>query len=141
MAKYRHGIFEMYEFRDETIRALTPKVEKPATEATAPESWTFEHMAVSRTGSVTHVRFKEAQTAAEETMIHFGSDFAQLADRLGRDSKVLFDFAGVKTFSSASIDALVLLRQMLQIKGSRIALCCLEPSVHESFFRRSNGHE
>ena len=42
MAKYRHRIFEMYEFRDEATRALTPKSARPATEATAPESWTFK---------------------------------------------------------------------------------------------------
>ena len=134
MAKYPHRVFEMYEFRDETIIALTPKIEKPATEATAPESWTFKHLAVSRSASVTHVTFKEAETVGEEAVSNFGGDFAQLADRLGRNSKVLLDFAGVKSFSSTSIDALVLFNQKLQTKGSRIALCCLDPAVRESFF-------
>ena len=35
MAKYRHRIFEMYEFRDEAVRALTPKLARPVTEAAA----------------------------------------------------------------------------------------------------------
>lgn len=133
MAKYRHRIFEMYDFRDEAIRALTPKIEKPATEATAPESWAFKHLAVSRSASVTHVEFNEATTVGEGT-VNLGSDFAQLSDQLGRDSKVLLDFAGVKVFSSASIDVLVQFKQKLQTKGSRLALCCLDPGVRESFF-------
>ena len=134
MAKYRHRIFEMYEFRDETIRALTPKIAKPATEITAPESWAFKHLAVSRSNGVTHVKLKEAPTAGEQTVSNFGGDFAQLADRLSRDSKVLLDFSGVKAFSAASIDVLVQFKQKLQTKGSRLALCCLEPAVRESFF-------
>lgn len=134
MAKYQHRIFEMYEFRDETIRALTPKIAKPATEATAPESWAFKHLTVSRAASVTHVKFQESPTVGEQTVSNFGSDFAQLADRLGRDSKVLLDFAGVKEFSAASIDVLVQFKQKLQTKGSRLALCCLDAAVRESFF-------
>ena len=133
MAKYRHRIFEMYEFRDETILALTPKIAKPAPELTAPESWAFKHLAVSRSASVTHVKFKEAPTLGEET-VNFGGDFAQLADRLGRDSKVLLDFTGVTAFSSSSIEVLVQFKQKLQPKGSRLALCCLDPAVRESFF-------
>lgn len=133
MAKYPHRVFEMYEFRDETIIALTPKIEKPATEATAPESWTFKHLAVSRSASVTHVKFKEVQTVGEETVSNFGGDFARLADRLGRDSKVLLDFAGIKAFSAASIDVLVQFNQQLKTKGSRLALCCLDPATRESF--------
>jgi hypothetical protein len=128
----------MYEFRDETIRALTPRIAKPTTEATALEAWVFKHLAVSRSAGVTHVKFKEAETVGEEAVSNFGSDFAQLADRLGRDSKVLLDFAGVKEFSAASIDVLVQFKQKLQTKGSRLALCCLDPAVRESFFAVSS---
>ena len=141
MAKYRHRIFEMYEFLDEATCALTPKSARPVTEATAPESWTFKHLAVSRSASVTHVQFKRAQTFGEETASDLGEDFSQLADKLARDSKVLLDFAGVTSFSSASIDALDLFKRKLQIKGSRIALCCLDPAVRQSFFESSNEHE
>lgn len=137
MAKYRHRIFEMYEFRDEAILALTPKVASPATEATAPESWEFKHLAASRSASVTHVEFKEAPTAGEET-VNFGGDFARLSERLGRGSKVLLDFAGVKAFSSASIGVLVQFKQQLQTRGSRLVLCCLEPAARESFFAVSS---
>jgi len=134
MAKYRHRIFEMYEFRDETISALTPREEKAGTEATTPESWAFKHLVVSRSAGVTHVQFKESQTFGEETASQLSDDFAQLADKLGRDSKVLLDFTGVKSIGSASIDVLVLFNQTLQSKGSRIALCCLDPTTRESFF-------
>ncbi len=134
MAKYRHRIFEMYEFRDEAVLAITPKSENTVTETTTPESWTFAHLAVSRSASVTLVQFKEARTFEEETVSELRDDFAQLADRLGRDSKVLLDFTGVELFSSDAIDALVLFNQKLQTKGSRLALCCLGPATRESFF-------
>ena len=141
MAKYRHRIFEMYEFRDEATRALTPKSARPVTAATAPESWTLKHLAVSHSASVAHVQFKSALAFGEETANDLRADFSQLADRLVRDSKVLLDFVGVKSFSAASIDELILFNQKLRTKGSRIALCCLDPTVHQSFFRRNNGHE
>ena len=58
---------------------------------------------------------------------------AKLADMLDRDSKVLFDFAGVVLFGPASFNALVLFNKRLENKGSRIALCSLAPTVRESF--------
>ena len=134
MAKYRHRIFEMYEDREETIRALTPKIARPETAENSPDSWTFKHLAVSRSESVTHVKFKKAKAVDGETATNFGGDFAHLADWLARDSKVLLDFTGVKEFSSASIDVLVQFNQKLQSKGSRLALCCLEPAARKSFF-------
>ena len=131
----------MYEFRDEAARALTPKPARPVTEATAPESWTFRHLAVSHSASVTHVQFKRVQTFGAETVNDLRVDFSQLADKLVRDSKVLLDFVGVKSFCAAAIDELILFNQKLRIKGSRIALCSLDPTVHQSFFIRNNGNE
>jgi len=133
MAKYRHQIFEMYEFRDEAISALTPKFARPATEATDPESWAFKHLVVSRSSCVTLVEFQPVQTFGEEAVNDLRDDFTQLADRLARDSKVLLDFAGVVSFIAASIDTLVLFKQKLQTKGSRLALCCLNPATRETF--------
>ena len=134
MAKYRHRFFEMYEFRDEAIRALTPKTAHLATEGAGSESWTFTHLAVSRSASVTHVEFKRVQTFGEEIVSDLRKEFAQLADALVRDSKVLLDFAGVKLFCAACIDEIILLNQNLRTKGSRIVLCCLDPAVRASFF-------
>ena len=116
MAKYRHRIFEMYEFHDEAIGALTAKIARPVTEASAPESWSFKHLAVSRSACVTHVKFKRSQTFGKETVSDLREDFAQLADKLVRDSKVLLDFAGVKSFWPASIDTLVLFNKKLRNK-------------------------
>ena len=141
MAKYRHRIFELYEFRDEAMHALTPKSARPVPEATAPESWTFTHLTVSRSASVALVQFKSAQAFGKETVNELRVDFSQLAERLVRDSKVLLDFVGVKSFCDGSVDELILFNQKLRTKGSRIALCCLEPAVHESFFNRNNAKE
>ena len=105
-------------------------------ESTTPELRTFKHLAVSRSSGLTHVQFKQAKTFGEEkeTVSDLREDFAQLADLLGRHSKVLLDFAGVVLFSSASINALILFNKKLQTKGSRIALCSLDPTARESFF-------
>jgi anti-anti-sigma regulatory factor len=83
---------------------------------------------------VTHVQFTEAGEFGEETVAGLREDFAQLADKLGIDSKVLVDFTGIELFSAAFIEALVLFSKRLRTKGSRIALCCLAPAAREFFF-------
>jgi anti-anti-sigma regulatory factor len=134
MAKIPHRIFEIYESRAEAARALTPKLGRTATESSAPDSWVFKHLTVSRSAGVTHVQFTEAKDFGEETVAGLREDFAQLADTLGIDSKVLVDFTGVVLFSAAFIDALVVFSKRLRTRGSRIALCCLAPAVREFFF-------
>ena len=141
MAKYRHRIFEMYEFRDEATRALTPTSARPVVEAIDSKSWTFQHFTVSHAAGVTLVQFKRGQIFGEETADDLRIDFSQLADKLVRDSKVLLDFVHVKSFCAASIDEIILFNQKLRTKGSRIALCCLDPTVQKSFFERSIEHE
>jgi len=134
MAKYRHRIFEMYEGRDEAIDALKPKLAKTAAEATPLERWKFVHLSISRSAGVSHVQFKNPQRFEDGTESDLREDFTRLADLLGRDSKVLVDFSGVESFNAASVAALVQFRANLQTKGSRIALCCLNPTTRESFF-------
>lgn len=139
MAKCRHRSFEIYEYRDEATQALTPKVARPVLEGTAPEAWTFKHLAVSQSDCVTHVQFKNGQTFGGETALELRDEFVQLSDRLVRDSKVLFDFDGVESFCEVSINALDLFNRQLRSKGSRIALCCLDSSVLQSFYKGSSG--
>jgi hypothetical protein len=134
MAKYPHRIFEIYEFRDEAIRALTPTSVTSATDTTVPETWTFRYLTVSRSASVIHVGFKGAKDFAEDTVNDLRLDFSQLADALVRDSKLLLNFADVNLFCTASIDELIPFKQKLRIKGSRMALCCLDTAVRKSFF-------
>jgi anti-anti-sigma regulatory factor len=134
MAKIPHRIFEIYESCAEATRALTPKSVKTATESTAPESWVFEHLSVSRSAGVTHVQFTKAEDFGEETVAGLRADFAQLADALGIDNKVLVDFTGVVLFSAPFIDALAVFSKKLRTKGSRIALCGLAPAARQSFF-------
>jgi anti-anti-sigma factor len=134
MAKYRHRIFEMFELRDEAIRELTSRARKDPTDATASESWTLKQLAVWHYKGLTHVQFREPQAFDEKCANELGQDFAQLAEKLTNDSKVVLDFEGVASFGSASINALILFSKKLQTKGSRMVLCCLEPAVRESFF-------
>jgi hypothetical protein len=134
MAKYRHRIFEMYDQRDEAIRALTPKTEKAVTETTAPATWIFAYLDVSRVAGLIHVQFKKPRICDETTASGLREDLARLTDLLGRDSKVLVDFSGVASFNATSISALAQFSRNLQTKGSRIVLCCLEPATREAFF-------
>ena len=134
MAKIPHRVFEIYESRDEAIRILTPKLQKATTESSALATWTFQHLAVSRAGAVTHVRFTKAKEFGDETVAGLREDFTQLADKLGIDSIVLVDFTGVTLFSAAFIDALAAFSRRLRTKGSRIALCCLAPAARDFFF-------
>lgn len=134
MAKYRHRYFEMYDLRDEAAQAMMPKSGKFATEATAPESWSFAHLEVSRRADVICVQFKVPPSFEDAAATDLRDDLSRLADLLGRDSRVLLDFSGVETFNAASISALIQFNRNLQMKGSRLALCCLAPATREAFF-------
>ncbi len=134
MAKYRHRIFEMYESLDETIQAMVPKSERAVAEVAIPELKDLKHLEVSHAASLTHVQFKDPEALGEEAVSGLRNDFAQLTERLERDSKVMVDFTGLESFSPAGIDALVLLHKQLKNRGSRIALCGLSPAVREAFF-------
>ncbi len=134
MTKIRHRIFEIYASLDEATAALTPKVERAARESGAPESWDFAHLTVTRSTGVTRVQFKETNDFDEATLTALRSDFAQLADKLDIDSKVLVDFTGVNLLHTPFIDALLQFSKQLRTKGSRIALCCLAPSSLAAFF-------
>jgi hypothetical protein len=134
MAKYRHRIFEMYDFRDEAVRALTPPIEVTASDRNTPESQALQHLDVSHSARVTHVKFQGATTFGHETINDLRGDFAQLADGLDKDSKVLMDFTGVVSFSLASIDALAKFNERLRTKGSRMVLCSLAPTARDCFF-------
>ena len=81
MAKVLHRIFEIYESLEEATRALTPRLERTAREATAPESWTFEHLAVTRSTGVTHVQFKEANDFNEATIAGLRASVGGISQR------------------------------------------------------------
>lgn len=134
MAKYRHRIFEMYDFFDEALRVLTSQGQQTAAAVPIPESCVFTHLAASRDAGVTHIRFKTATSLGNGIASELHDDFDTLAETLERDSKVLFDFDGVASFDRSSINELILFRKKLYIKGSRMALCSLGPTVRDAFF-------
>jgi anti-anti-sigma regulatory factor len=124
----------MYENSDEAVLALTPKTAKPGTEIKAPSPWPFQSFTVSQSINLVFVEFNKTRAFDAATVSELRSDLAQLADRLDRGSKVLFDFTGVEVFCASSIEELALFNRRLRNKGSRIVLCCLDATVHESFF-------
>ena len=131
MVKIPHRIFEIYESREDATRALTPKSERTVTESSTPDSWDFEHLAVSRSAGVTRVWFTEPNSLSEGTGAELREDFAQLADKLGKDSKVVLDFTGVEQLGASFMDGLLVFSKKLRTKGSRIALCCLAPAARK----------
>ena len=133
MAKCRHRVFEIYEFRDEATSALTRKTTHATTEVANKASRTYQHLAVSQSKSVTHIEFKRAEGVGDNDVSELREDFSRLADELVRDSRVVFDFAGSGSFGVAAFDALVLFSRKLRRKGSRIVLCRLDPAVHPVF--------
>jgi anti-anti-sigma regulatory factor len=134
MAKYRHRTFEMYDFRDEAIDALTPKSDRFEKDASDPDPWNFHQLDVSLRKNVTLVQFRGTEYSEAAAENDLRDDFSELAKKLVNDSKVVLDFTGVESFNSACINALVLLNQKLQAKGSRMVLCCVGPGPRESFF-------
>ncbi len=134
MAKYRHRTFEMYDFRAEAIKALTPKSTRLKVTTVDPQLWSFRHLDVALCDQVISVQFNGAQFDQEEIAGELKEDFISLADKLTNDSKLLLDFTGVESISPAAIEAIGNLNRQLQHKGSRIVLCCLSPTTREAFF-------
>jgi anti-anti-sigma regulatory factor len=128
----------MYELHDEAANALNPDSHKTTTKSTAVESWNLKHLAVTCSENTTQVVFRDSPAFDQSTIAELREDLSQLAEVLAKDSRVLFDFTGVTVFNAASIAELALFKRKLQMKGSRIVLCCLDPEVREKFFVDSN---
>ena len=135
MAKYRHRIFEMFEFRDEAVTALTPRSTSNTTESVDPALWTFQHFETSRRDGVTLITFKESTIdEQDEASRKIPDELSLIARSLVNNSRVVMDFEGISEFSGDAIEALTQFNKTLQSKGSRLALCGLEPNVHAAFF-------
>ena len=134
MAKDRHRIFEIYESRDEAGWELMPKAHKDVNDIAASETWSFKQLNVSHLAGIIQIQFKEADLSAPEIIAEVQDDFAQLADKLSGNSRVLIDFTGVQMFGSAGINALIMFNRRLKIRGSRMVLSCLDANVRATFF-------
>lgn len=134
MAKYRHRTFEMFDFRDEAVSALTPKSTRGTVESVDPGLWTFQHFATSRSDGVTLITFKESKSSAEETASKIRDELSLIARSLVNNSRVVMDFGGLPEISPDTIEALALFNRTLQSNGSHLALCNLDPDVRAAFF-------
>lgn len=134
MAKYRHRTFEMFDLRAEAVSALTPKSKQIRAESADPGLWTFQHFSTSRLDGVTLVTFKATTTDSEERTSRLGDELTLIARSLVNDSRVVMDFAGREELSMESMEELAKFQTMLQSKGSHLALCNIEPTVHAAFF-------
>ena len=135
LAKHRHRIFEIYEHRDEAIRALASKsAEADAARSRSTLLPSFSHLSVSRAASVTLVQFKGATVFLDETAEKLQDDLGKLTEVLEIDSKVLLDFSDVESLSPACIDALAVFERKLRNRGRRAVLCSLAPSTRACFY-------
>jgi anti-anti-sigma regulatory factor len=134
MAKRRHRVFEMYDFRDEAFRALVPKEASPETDTAIPKDLNCKYLTVSRTTSVTHVEFKGIKDLGEETSRDLNKDIGLLSASLDLDSKVLLDFANVESVCATCIEIFSNFSKSLRHKGSRVVLCCLDDEASKCFF-------
>ncbi len=134
MAKYRHRTFEMFDFKEEAVAALTLRSSPPLSESEDPESWEFQRLSASQLGGVIHVRFQESNVEGDEMRRELRNDFVHLTELVPNDSRVLLDFEGVSEFDAGCIEALSLLELKLKSKGSRMALCQLGDDVQTAFF-------
>lgn len=135
MAKQRHRIFEIYEHRDEAIRALASKSAEADGARSRPTPLpSFSHLNISRAASVTLVQFNGATSFVDETAEKLQEDLGKLADVLEIDSKVLMDFTDVEAFSQSCIGALAVFERKLRNRGSRTVLCSLAPSARACFY-------
>ena len=137
MAKRLHRTFEIFDFRDEALLALTPKSATPVTDSTRPKSSTYSYLEISHSAVVTHVEFAKSMALGEETASDLSKDFAQLAADLAIDSKVLLDFSNAQSFCVANVDELVLFSKSLRHRGSRVVLCCLNTVVSKHFYQNA----
>lgn len=134
MAKHRHRIFEIYEFREEAVDALRPRADCSAPSGAVPQAWKLHQLAASYSASVTHLRFKKPRTSGENAAGELREDLTQLAESLSKNSRVLLDFSDVTSFEPAALDALVLFNKKLRTRGSRMVLCGLGPAAREDVF-------
>ncbi len=141
MAKYRHRIFEMYDFLDEAISALAPRSTDQETNSPDPQLWSLRQLNALLVAGVTHAKFKDSNEDQGDFVKELSKDFSQLVDLLPNNSRVLLDFEGRDQFCPDSIEALAFFKRKLQSKGSQLALCNLGPSVRGSFFPSSIGTE
>lgn len=135
MAKYRHRVFEMYEYRAEAMRALSPNYEEIGEEESAKTlQLDLKHLIVTCSAVVTHVQFLGEREFSDELEQELQEDFTKLVDALDIASKVLLDFTGVKSFGPACINVLVVFERKLRNRGSRIVLCSLSEETRAAFF-------
>lgn len=137
MAKRPHRIFEMFDFRDEALRALASKSADRALAAPTvvdEESWNFEHLSASLVEQVMVVKFRVPRAFEAEHVVELRQDFSQLANKVDAESKILLDFTGVKSIPDELVAMLTQFYQNLRHKGARLLLCCLGPETRDSFF-------
>jgi hypothetical protein len=134
MAKYRHRTFEMFEFQDEAVAALGSKSARVMLATDKPEEWSFCQLTASQLGNVVHIEFKPRPGTDTDAASDVRKDFAYLPECLVNNSQVLIDFKGVQAFGSEEMESLELLNNRLKSKGSRIAICNVDPSLQPSFF-------
>jgi anti-anti-sigma factor len=82
--------------------------------------------------SVAIVTFKATSISDVETIAIAAGQIKDFIDK-NRPGKLIFDFAGVKFFSSQVLGLLLDVRSKLQIHGGRMAISAINPQLNRVF--------
>ena len=91
---------------------------------------------MDQVGDVTVVRFKIPWILKEGTIEAIGEALYGLAEGSGC-RKIVLNFGNVKSLASTMFGKLTALHQRIEASGGRLALCSIDPGLHEVLDRKS----
>lgn len=87
---------------------------------------------VSKTGSVSVVRFRDRKILDEAAIQELGADLFALVEVDNRKA-ILLDFEGVEFLSSAALGKLITFDRKVKTSQGRLKMCGIAPSILEVF--------
>lgn len=87
---------------------------------------------VDQAGEVAIVRFKIPWILKEGTIETIGDTLYELVENSGC-RKFVLNFGNVKSLASTMFGKLTALHQRVELRGGRLALCCIDPGLDEVF--------
>jgi anti-anti-sigma factor len=90
------------------------------------------YLQVEQIGTVTVVTFNRSEFLDETTIRLIGEQLAHLAIRSERP-RLLLNVAAVKKLSTMLLGHFITLNKKTRAAGGRMALCRLDPQLHEAF--------
>ena len=93
---------------------------------------TKSNLDIASEGNVAIVAFRSAYISDVEEISSASSELRQFINK-NRPQQVVFDFAGVKFFSSQVLGLLLEARAQLKTSNGTVSVCTLDPRLHRVF--------